>query len=283
MIKVTNVRKTYTGFELNCSMELRKGTITGLIGRNGAGKSTLFKCILQLIYPESGEIKLLGKDIKDITEADRCRIGTVMSDSGISGYLTIEDAEKILKNFYPKFDGKAYQEMCRQAGLDPKKKIKDLSTGMKARHRVICALTHDPDLLILDEPTSGLDVIARNEILELLRNYMAENPDHAILVSSHISSDLENLCDDIYMIEDGKIILHEDADVLNDSYAILKVRDDEYRDMDKSHVLKVRKEMFGVICLTDDANYYRTRYPEMIVEKSGIDHLIEMMIGGENV
>ena len=132
-----------------------------------------------------------------------------MSDAGFSGYLTINDVRKILKGFYPKFDEKQFSDKCREFNLDENKKIKELSTGMKAKLNVLCALTHDPKLLILDEPTAGLDVMARDEILTMLREFMEEDPDRSILISSHISSDLESLCDDFYMIdqETGKQIL----------------------------------------------------------------------------
>ena len=141
--------------------------------------------------------------------------------------------------------------------------------------------THNADLLILDEPTAGMDVMARESIIDMLREYM-EQGERAILISSHISGDLEGLCDDIYMIDNGKIILHQDTDVILSSYGILKLRDEEYRKLDKSHILKIKKENFGVSCLTDEKQFYLDNYPGIVVERGGIDSVITMMIGGEN-
>lgn len=134
---------------------------------------------------------------------------------------------------------------------------------------------------LMDEPTAGMDVMARESIIDMLREYM-EQGERAILISSHISGDLEGLCDDIYMIDNGKIILHQDTDVILSSYGILKLRDEEYRKLDKSHILKIKKENFGVSCLTDEKQFYLDNYPGIVVERGGIDSVITMMIGGEN-
>lgn len=134
---------------------------------------------------------------------------------------------------------------------------------------------------LIDEPTAGMDVMARESIIDMLREYM-EQGERAILISSHISGDLEGLCDDIYMIDNGKIILHQDTDVILSSYGILKLRDEEYRKLDKSHILKIKKENFGVSCLTDEKQFYLDNYPGIVVERGGIDSVITMMIGGEN-
>jgi ABC-2 type transport system ATP-binding protein len=206
-----------------------------------------------------------------------------MSDAGFSGYLMIRDIKTILKGFYPEFDEKLFSDKCRDFNLDENKKVKELSTGMKARLNLLCALSHHPKLLILDEPTAGLDVVARDEILTMLREFMEEDPDRAILISSHISSDLESLCDDFYMIDEGKILLHEDSDRLSEIYGILKVSEDEYENLDKTYLLKKKKESFGYICLTDERKFYTENYPQIVVEKSGIDNLIQLMVKGENI
>jgi len=283
MIKVSNVKKEYPGFLLDANLEVRDGNISGLIGQNGAGKSTLFKCILGLVYPDSGDIQVLGKDIKAMNDTDRSRIGTVLSDSGFSSYLSIGDIRMILKTFYPAFKEEWFKDRCRQFHLDEKKKVKELSTGMKAKLNILCALSHQADVLILDEPTAGLDVIARDEILNLLRDYMEEDGNRSILISSHISSDLETLCDDLYMIDDGKILLHEDTDVLMDQYALLKVREEDYASLDKSYLLKKKKESFGYLCLSNQKQFYVENYPDLVIEKSGIDGLIQLMIRGEEI
>ena len=152
---------------------------------------------------------------------------------------------------------------------------------MKAKLKVLVAISHHAKLLILDEPTAGLDVIARDELLELLREFMEKEEDRAILISSHISSDLETLCDDLYMIHDGKIILHEDTDVLLGDYALLKLDDTQYHTLDKQYLLRSKKESFGYSCLTDQKQYYIENYPNITIEKGTIDAVITMMIRGE--
>lgn len=204
------------------------GCVTGLIGQNGAGKSTTFKAILGLISTDGGNITILGKDRKDFTAKDKEELGVVLSDSGFSGYLKIKDIIPILQNMYSKFDKSLFIEQVQKFQLPMNKQIKEFSTGMKAKLKVLVAISHNAKLLILDEPTAGLDVIARDELLEMLREFLEKDEERSILISSHISSDLESLCDDLYMIHDGKIILHEDTDVLLSDYALLKVDAEQY-------------------------------------------------------
>ena len=163
------------------------------------------------------------------------------------------------------------------------KKIKEFSTGMKAKLKVIAAVTHGAEILILDEPTSGLDVMARRDVLDILRVYMGEYETRSILISSHISTDLENLCDDIYMIHDGKIILHEDTDVLMGQYGLVKVDEEQFAKLDRTYIISVRRESYGYACLTDQKQYYRENYPGVVVENGMLDEIIAMMIGGERL
>lgn len=281
MLTIENLQKKYPAFTLDCTMSVKKGCVTGLIGQNGSGKSTTFKSILGLISFDDGKITIFGKDNRDLTNEDRKKIGVVSSNSGFSGYLTILDILPILKAMYETFDEAYFMRNVQKFDLPVNKKIKDFSTGMKAKLKVLCAISHEVRLLILDEPTSGLDVIARNEVLELLRNYMEEDEDRAILISSHISSDLENFCDDLYMIHDGKIILHEETDVLLSDYAVLKVNEEQYKSLDKQYILKVMKENYGIQLLTNQRQFYMENYPNIVIEKVKIDDLIYMMIRGE--
>lgn len=223
MLKIEHLRKDYKSFSLDCTMEVKQGRVTGLVGQNGAGKSTTFKAALGLIRPDGGNIRILGRDISDFTAKERQKLGVVLSDSGFSGYLTVADTVPVLNSLYEEFDKAFFLEQIRKAGLPDNKKIKEFSTGMKAKLKVITAISHNARLLILDEPTSGLDVVARDELLDLLREFMEKDEDRSILISSHISGDLETLCDDVYMIHEGKIVLHEDTDVLLSDYAVLKM------------------------------------------------------------
>lgn len=163
------------------------------------------------------------------------------------------------------------------------KKIKEFSTGMKAKLKVLVAISHNAKVLILDEPTSGLDVIARDDILEMLREFMEKDEERAILISSHISSDLETLCDDLYMIHEGSVILHEDTDVLLSDYALLKVNDEQFYKLDKQYLLRIKKETYGYSCLTNQKQYYMENYPDIAFDKGTIDEVIMMMIRGEKL
>lgn len=281
MLKMTSVKKNYRDFTLDCTLEIKPGYVTGLVGRNGAGKTTAFKSVLGLISVDGGEIEIFGKKLSDFKSKDKEKIGVLLSDSGFSGELKVKDIIPVLSAVYSQFDKEDFLKKCKQMKLPLNKKIKEFSTGMKARLKLIIAITHNADLLILDEPTAGMDVMARESIIDMLREYM-EQGERAILISSHISGDLEGLCDDIYMIDNGKIILHQDTDVILSSYGILKLRDEEYRKLDKSHILKIKKENFGVSCLTDEKQFYVDNYPGIVMERGGIDSVITMMIGGEN-
>ncbi|MFQ7589562.1 MAG: ATP-binding cassette domain-containing protein [Faecalibacterium prausnitzii] len=280
MLKIEHLKKHYDNFFLDCSLELMSGCVTGLIGQNGAGKSTTFKAILGLISTDGGNITILGKDRKDFTAKDKEELGVVLSDSGFSGYLKIKDIIPILQNMYSKFDKSLFIEQVQKFQLPMNKQIKEFSTGMKAKLKVLVAISHNAKLLILDEPTAGLDVIARDELLEMLREFLEKDEERSILISSHISSDLESLCDDLYMIHDGKIILHEDTDVLLSDYALLKVDAEQYSKLDKQFILRSKKETYGYSCLTNQKQYYMENYPKIAIEKGTIDEVITMMIRG---
>lgn len=280
MLRLNRVKKEYKGFQLDCTLNVQEGCVTGLIGKNGAGKSTTFKAILGLVRTNGGSIEIFGKPVHKIGNQDKEDIGVVMSDAGFSGYLTIQDLLPMLKNLYRNFREEEFRRKCEKFRLPMNKKIKEFSTGMKRKLQVLAALTHEARLLILDEPTAGLDVIARDELLDMLRAYM-EQEGRAILVSSHISSDLEGLCDDIYMIDDGKIVFYEETDVLLDSYGILKVTPEQFGRLEREHILRHKKEEFGYSCLTAQRQFYQENYPDIAVEKGDIDELIMMMIRGE--
>ncbi len=282
MLKVSNLEKHYRDFSLNCSLEVRPGFVTGLIGPNGAGKSTTFKAVLGLIRPDGGTIEIFGKDRNTLKDSGRGQIGVVLSDSGFSEYLSVKDICRVMACMYPTFDKKRFLERCREFQLPVDKKVKGFSTGMKAKLKLLAAMSHQTRLLILDEPTSGLDVAAREKLLDMLRTYMEEDENRAILISSHISRDLEGLCDDLYMIQDGHIVLHEETDTLLSSYGVIKVSEEQYRMLDKQYILCSRKETFGYSLLTDERQYYVENYPQVVVENADIDEVLLLMMKGED-
>lgn len=280
MLKLDRVKKHYKGFDLECSMEVQPGCITGFIGKNGAGKSTTFKAILGLINCDGGDIKVFGKSPDKLKDSDRADMGVVLADSGFNGWLTIKDLLPVLESMYAEFDRADFEKRCKAFDLPMDKKIKEFSTGMKRKLQVLAAISHNAKLLLLDEPTAGLDVIARDELLNILREYM-EQENRSVLISSHISADLEGFCDDIYMIDDGKIVMHEETDVLLSDYALLKVTDEQYGTLDKDYILRYRREEFGYSCLTNQRQFYMENYPDVVIEKGNIDEVIMMMVQGE--
>ena len=280
MLEIKGVKKSYGEFQLDCSLNVEKGRITGLVGENGAGKSTLFKAVLGLISYDAGEIKILGKMPEELGEKEKEELGVVLAEAGFTGYLKGKDIEAVLAKLYPKFEAEKFHQMCEEYQIPLNKFIKEYSTGMKAKLNLIVALTHQAEFLMLDEPTAGLDVGARERMLDILSEYMEEEPERSILISSHISSDLEHLCDDIYVIHQGKIVLHEEMDTILEKYAVLKVSEEQYQEVDKRYLLKEKKEIFGITCLTNEKQYYIENYPGIVVENGSLDQVILMLTGG---
>ena len=263
LVQLDHVRKTYGSFTLELNMQIPENQIIGLIGANGAGK-------------------IFGRNAADLGAEEKQEIGAVFSDSGFSEYLKVQQLIPVMSRFYPDFQEKEFRERCERFQIPLNKQIKEFSTGMKAKLNVLLALSHGSRLLLLDEPTAGLDVVAREEILDLLREYM-EIPGRSIVISSHISGDLEHFCDDLYMIHEGKIVLHEETDRILEEYGFLKVSDQEYEALDKEYLLRVRKEPFGYSCLTDQKNYYLENHPGIVVEKGSVDEVISMLVKGERL
>ena len=286
MLEITELQKAYGDFHLNVSMKVPAGQIVGLVGPNGAGKTTTIKSVLQLVQPDSGRIQVFGREYSlgkaNFSREEKKKLGVVMPDSGFSGYMTVADICTACKAMYGElFERERFLKYCEKLELPQKKQIKTFSTGMKAKLKVIAALCHQADFLILDEPTAGLDVIARDNILDLLRDYMEEKENRGILISSHISSDLESLCDRLYMISKGEVIFEEDTDVLLSAYGLLKVTEAEYEVLDRQYILRKKKESFGYVCLTKEKQFYMENYPKLVVERAGIDDVVLLMEKGE--
>ena len=283
MLEINGLVKKYKDFTLNCSMKVERGCITGLVGENGAGKSTTFKAALGLINYDDGNIRLMGKVPSKLTESEKQKIGVTLAESGFSGYLKVKDIVPVMAAMYPDFDKERFMSLCHKFSIPKDKYIKEFSTGMKAKLKVLVAITHGAEFLLLDEPTTGLDVMAREGILNLFRVYMEEDENRSILISSHISTDLEGLCDDIYLIHEGRIILHEEMDTLLNGYGLIKADDVQYGKIDKEHILSVRRTSYGYDCLTDQRQYYRENYPDVVVENGSLDEVITIMTGGKSL
>ena len=276
MVKLDNVKKQYNDFCLNCSIEIPKGQVTGVIGRNGAGKTTMFKALLGLIKIDGGNVELFGKDVRELTAQDKQKIGVVLADSGFCGYLSIKDYVPMLAAMYSDFSKEKFVSECERMELPMKKKIKDFSSGMKRKLQILTAMSHNADLLVLDEPTVGLDVIVRDEILEMLQDYM-KTEEKSIIISSHISSDLEGICDDIYMIDKGNIVMHEDTDVILGSYGLLKVTRSQFEKLDKTYLINSFEADFGYNCITNQKQFYLENYPDIVIENGSLDLMMRML------
>lgn len=282
LVKLTDVQKDYKDFRLNCTLQVEEGTITGIIGPNGAGKSTTFKAILGLIETSKGKIEIFNKSVDKLTIKDREDIGVVMSEGFFSNFFTIKDIVAVLKATYSKFDKDTFINKCKHYNLPLDKKLKEFSTGMKAKIKVLSAMSYGARLLILDEPTSGLDAVTRNEILDELREYM-EVEGRGIIISSHISSDLESLCDNLYFLQRGQVVFHEDTDAIVDNYSLLKVDEATYENIDKEYILYTKKEKFGYSLLTNQKQFYLENYPGIVAEKGNIDEVVMMMVKGKEM
>ena len=277
-ISEIDIDKLYHLSDIKIQLDSTKRQHLLLTGKNGSGKTTLFKAILNLIHIDSGDIILLDKDYKDV---DKNKIGCTLANISLCEYLKLKDLMNLLNNTYKDFDLDYFLQKCKQYQFPLDKKINEFSTGMKTKLNVLIALSHHASFLILDEPTNGLDVLAREEIIDLIREFMEEDENRSVLISSHISSDLEGLCDDIYMIDDGKFIFRETTDCLLDQYGLLKLTEEQFNQVDHNYFIKMRKENYGYTALTNQKQFYQENYPEIIIEKNNFDTLFSMMLRGE--
>ncbi|MDD6942367.1 MAG: ABC transporter ATP-binding protein [Bacilli bacterium] len=280
-LEVKNLCKKYNGFELkDINLELPKGMIMGLIGENGAGKTTTIKAILNMINRDSGKIAIFGldniKDGKQIKED----IGVVLDDSFLSEYLNPIDINKIMKNIYKNWDEKLYFKYIEDFKLPKDKMSKEYSSGMKMKLKIAVALSHNPKLLILDEPTSGLDPVARNEILDIFQDFI-QDEEKSILVSSHITSDLEHIADYITFINNGEIVLTKTRDELLENYGIVKCSADDFEEIDKNDFVKYKKNRYEYEILVEDKFEFKRKYKFEIIDKPTIEDIMLIYIKGE--
>ena len=272
----------------NVSLTVEKGKITALIGPDSAGKTTFIRMICGLMFPSEGQLKVLGEDVTKKAVEIQDRLGYMPQKFGLYEDLTCMENMNLYADLHgiPKDKREErFKKLFVMTGLATftERLAGKLSGGMKQKLGLACTLVRSPELLLLDEPTAGLDVMARESILNLFREYMEEDGERTILISSHISSDLEGLCDDLYMIHNGKIVLHEETDVLLGEYAVLKVDEEQYQTLDKQYILSRKKEAFGYQLLTNQKQFYLENYPKVVVENGTIDEAILMMIRGESV
>ena len=276
-INVTGLCKSYQDFALdNVSFAVPKGSIMGFIGENGAGKSTTIKAMLNLIHRDAGTVEILGMDLDGHEKEIKERIGVVFDECCFHDNLTPADISKILGNIYQNWDGKLYQKYLVQFGLDEKKKIKEFSRGMKMKLGIAAALAHRPDVLILDEATSGLDPIVREEILDIFLDFI-QDENHAILISSHITSDLDKIADYLTFIHHGRIILSSGRDDLMDSMGIVKCG------AEQDQIIRYRKNQFGCEVLIRNKRSFAVGHPEMVIDPVTTEAIMLFYSRGEEL
>lgn len=280
-IEIKNVTKKYDGFLLDkISFNVPAGSIVGLIGENGAGKTTTIKSILNIIKSE-GTVKIFNKDINQNEKEIKQDLGVVLDDSFLSTYLTPKYINSVMKEFYKNWDEEKYNKLLKQFGLPSDKLIKDFSSGMKMKLKIATAISHNPKLLILDEPTSGLDPVVRNEILDIFRKYIEEDETRSILLSSHITTDLEHISDYIIFIDRGKTILNVPTNELLENYGIIKCSKEEFAKISEDDYISYRKSKYQYEVLTSDKNKIKKKYNISSIDKPSIEDIMLFYIRGE--
>lgn len=281
ILEINGLNKKYEDFELkDISISIPKGTVVGLIGENGAGKSTTIKLILNEISRESGDIKIFGLD--NIKEEKKIKedIGVVLDDSFLSDYLTPNDVNKIMRSFYNNWDEKKYFEYVQRFDLPKDKVIHEFSSGMKMKLKIITALSHNPKLLILDESTSGLDPVARSEILDIFRDFM-QDENNGILMSTHITSDLEHIADYITFINKGQIVISKSRDELLEQYGIVKCTKEEFEKINKNDYLRYKYNKYEYQVLVEQKNDFKNKYGFNVIDKPTIEDIMLLYIKGD--
>ena len=280
-IEIKNVSKKYDGFLLDkISFDVPAGAIVGLIGENGAGKTTTIKAILNIIKAD-GTVKIFNKDVKQNEKEIKQNLGVVLDNSFLSTYLTPKYINSVMKEFYNDWDEDKYNKLLKQFGLPSDKLIKDFSSGMKMKLKIATAISHNPKLLILDEPTSGLDPVVRNEILDIFRKYIEEDETRSILLSSHITTDLEHISDYIIFIDNGKIILNVPTNELLENYGIIKCSKEEFAKISEDDYISYRKGKYQYEVLTSDKDKIKKKYNISSIDKPSIEDIMLFYIRGE--
>ena len=274
VIEVKNVTKDYGDFKIdNISFAVAEGSVCGFIGQNGAGKTTTIKAILDVINVDAGEIFVFGQDVKIDSARLREDIGVVFDEMGFHEFMTGKDINIMMKNIYKKWDENVFFEYLKKFSLPSKKPCGDFSRGMRMKLQIAVALSHNAKLLIMDEPTSGLDPIVRNEMLQIFREYVIEE-DHTILLSSHITGDLEKLADEVVFINGGRIVLAGNKDEILEKHGLLKCKKDELRDISDELIVHTEVETCGVTVLVNDKNACAKLYPQMVIEQASLEDIM---------
>lgn len=285
ILELQQVSKTFpnSGFTLDqVSFALPYGAIMGFVGENGAGKTTTIGCILNTIAKDYGTIKLFGKEMLDSDTDIREKIGVIYDGDNFPSYLTAEQLSQVMEGLYTQWDDALFQQYLKDFDLPEKQKIKSYSRGMTMKLAISVALSHHPQLLILDEATGGLDPIMRDEILDVFLEFVQEE-EHAILLSSHITSDLEKIADYITFIHNGKLILTASRNDLVYHYAVMRCRESQFLALDPDDILAYRKRDFQIDVLVTDGKKAQKKYKDVIIDHVSLDEIMLLLVKGERV
>lgn len=244
-IEINGLKKSYKDFDLELSLTLPRGCIMGLVGENGAGKSTTIKCILGMIDKDAGTITALGQDAGRGNRALREQIGVVMDEPPFPMGLTAKQIGRVMAGIFKSWDSAVYNDFLTHFALPPDKCFKDFSRGMKMKLSIAAALSHHPALLILDEPSSGLDPLVRDEVMDIFSDFTRDE-NHSILISSHIVSDLEKICDYIAFIHKGRLMLCEEKDELLEKFCFVRCAAGELGSIDPAAIIGRKSSPYGV-------------------------------------
>ena len=278
---VNGLTKKYRDFVLDgVSFSVPCGTIVGLIGENGAGKSTTINAILSLIKKDAGTISILGKQEEDIDNSIRNQIGVVFDGSNYPDVLSAKKLNNVFKKIYGAWDENRFFSLLREMSLPTGKKIKDFSKGMKMKLSIAVAFSHNSKLLILDEATGGLDPVVRDDILDMFLDFV-QDESNSILVSSHITSDLEKVADYIVFIHKGKVVFCKSKDELRYKYGIIRCGAAQFDAIDKDEVIAYRKQDYEWEVLIADRDLAQRKYPKAVIDPATIDEIMLLYVKGE--
>lgn len=270
VIEINGLSKRYQKFALeNVTLNVPMGSVMGFIGANGAGKSTTIKAILGLYKRDGGEVKVFGEDSEKMSNETREKIGVVFDTMPFPKNLTVTMLDKVFSGIYKSWDSEKFFAYITRFELPLKKKLSGFSRGMEMRLSIAAALSHNPSLLVLDEPTGGLDPVMRSEILDIFLEFMQDET-HSILMSTHITSDLEHIADYICFINKGKIVFTEERNEMLEKYRIMKCTDEDLQQVDKADIIGMRKGRFCNEVLTMNAD----KYPGMVADAPTIEEIM---------
>lgn len=281
VINMKGVTKRYMDFTLqSIDLQIPKGCIMGLIGENGAGKSTIINLLLNEVKKDDGDIFIFDKQLEKNEKLIKQDIGVVFDECNFIETFKPKDLDTILSGIYKQWDSEAYFTYIKRFELPENKKIKEYSKGMKVKLSFAAALAHHPKLLILDEATSGLDPIMRDEILNILQEFI-QDEEHSVLLSSHITSDLEKVSDYITFIHKGTIMFSKTKDDLLYEYGILRCGQETFQNLEKEDIVRYRKEDYEWKVLVKNQREASLKYPNAVIDKPTIDDIMLFLIKGE--